>query len=297
MRDLTEQKTDNSEELQHIESFENSWLVEENKDIVNLAQAFSANFGTELSQYLGKKIDFEYKAIKYLEDKDTIKNYKDFIYTVFALQNREEQGLLLFDFQSASLFIDYLYGYVGNESNKELLSFGNCSLKVIDQIGNLCLVSLGKIFSEQIDFQPQLLKSTLYLKNLNFRHIEEKNYQILFQMNANKVNCFFKLILPQKILEEMAFYNHTIKNETADDCLQDEFNSSLKKEVIESTVNVIAMLPEIKLPLNKVMNLKSGDLIEVSDPSLVELCVDNKKVFNAQLGQLNSYKAVKTIVD
>lgn len=276
-----------------FDSLAENWLLEENKELVNLVQSFSVHFRSELSQYLGKHVDIEFQQIECLQEKNKLQNIQDSVYIIFALEERVEQGLILFDFQSISFFIDYLYGYTGNEKNEEFFSFGHCSLKVVEQIGNLFLNDLRLFFSNKIQFEPRLIKSTLYLKDLGFLNTEEKSYKIVFKMITNNLNCSFSLILPQNILEELVFNSQVSKIKTEGTHTVEE--ASLKKEVIDSTVTVTAFLPEIKLPLNKVVDLKPGDLIEISDPSLVELRIDNKKVSKAQLGQLNSYKVVKMI--
>ena len=70
-------------------------------------------------------------------------------------------------------------------------------------------------------------------------------------------------------------------------------DEEIKKDIISSSVTLIATLDDIKLKIKQIMELKSGDLIPISDPTVVFLTHNNKKIFKGTAGQANTKRVVK----
>ena len=73
----------------------------------------------------------------------------------------------------------------------------------------------------------------------------------------------------------------------------DSGQGNLKGELSDVSVELVAVLPEVKLNLSSVMNLKKGDLIPIGDPQQVELKVGDRRAYKAVVGQSNALRVVK----
>lgn len=287
-----ETKTAEPSELE--ESFSTGLDPVENKSIRGIINNFSVSCSEDFSKYLGKKVDFEFKSMDFLDSKDAIEKLDHYIFSSFSIKDQTELGLILLDYKALSAFIDCLFGYAGEDHAEDAFQFGKFSLNIAHQCAQISLKILEQLISEFMEFQPVLSKSTNGIKGINYQRLADKNYQMVFTMTIKQLSVSFYLVFPQTLIEQVVFLDSP-KEGMVEANLGKELSNHLINEVVDSTVNLVAVLPEIKLRLSEVLNLKPGNLISIGDPTQVELRVDNKKLYDAHVGQVNSYRVVKTL--
>lgn len=262
----------------------------ENKSIVNLIERFSYLFADRLSLFLNKKMDVEFDSMQSIQTEEKIHQDTHSVVSSFSINKQSDYGLIFLDASLLDLSINFLFGHVDMDEHKPAFAFGKFSLKIAQEISTRSVEILQEIMPDYIAFNPTLLKTTDQLKNVNHHSMSENAYEFVFKIKEKKSCHFFMFMLPEKIVEEIIFQNK--KNEVSMET-PPALNEQLKNDVIDTTVDIVAVLPDIKLKFSDVMNLKSGDLIPIYDPKEIELRVGNKKLFKGTAGQANSFKVVK----
>lgn len=71
------------------------------------------------------------------------------------------------------------------------------------------------------------------------------------------------------------------------------WQKAIEHQVIDSMVTLVVSLPSVQLNASELVSLKEGDLIPISDPTAVEVYLNNVKLFDAMAGQSNSNLIIK----
>ena len=70
---------------------------------------------------------------------------------------------------------------------------------------------------------------------------------------------------------------------------------AIENQVVDSNITIIASLPEINFKAKDLMSLKNGDLIPIGDPTLVDVYLNDVKLFCANAAQANSKRIIKIL--
>lgn len=265
----------------------------EHRSVVGMVHRFTVHFAEQLSNYLGKKITVELDQMELIESQSMLDALRDVIYASYSMNNEREMGVVILDYALLDMFIDFLFGYDSPGEAKKEFAFGACSLKIAQEIAQFSLTVFEKVISEYTQFQCSLQRATTSIKDISHQRVAPNCYEIVFRVNVKKLSRSMRIFIPQAIIERIV-YGTDMKSPGTNQQDEEALKDQLKNDIIDTTVNLVAVLPAIKLRFNEVLNLKSGDLIPIDDPTQVELCVDNKKLYKAQVGQVNSYRVVKT---
>lgn len=266
----------------------------ENKSILSVIEQFCMTFSEQFSAYLGKKIEVEFSSIDCIEPNLKTDNINDYILSTFSIENVAGLGLVLFDNQLLDITIDSLFGAERTGEKRSEYTFGKCSLNIAQEIVTKALNIIQKAISEYTECSISLIKTSIHLKDIAYQNVSERVFQFGFKIKGKNGSQHFICLLPELVVEHIIYHNQELTNQSTEE-KNILINNQLKNDVIDTTINLIAVLPDIKLKFNDVMNLKSGDLIPIPDPNEVELRVGNKKLYKALVGQSNSYRVVKTL--
>jgi flagellar motor switch protein FliM len=136
------------------------------------------------------------------------------------------------------------------------------------------------------------ITKTSVLSNLTSNlHTADEVYLLSMSVLFDEVETTLKLMIPLNFLDELI---HTKAGEIKHRD-RDSWRNTIKNEVIDSYVTVSVALPDISMQVNDFMGLKEGDMIPIGDPTLVYVCLNNLKLFNALAGQSNAKRVAKII--
>lgn len=267
----------------------------ENKNVILIIDNFLVTFGSQLSAFIGKKIDIEFNALERMEAKSCLEQNKaNTILSNFTIANQDKYGVIVFDTVLLYVVINYLFGCDHSAGEEQLLKFGNCSLKIARKIAEFSLSSLQNSMAKFINFNAILLKSSDNSKETSPQNLQDNVYHMVFKIIGKEFTHSLSFILPENIIEQIIFQNQpVITQDTSVD--KEKSGEQQKNEVIDSSVTLVAVLPNIKLKFADIINLKAGDLIPIGDPEQVELKVGEKKAYNAVAGQASSFRVVKIV--
>lgn len=264
----------------------------ENKKISGIIDNFVSLFQRSLSAFLGKKMELGFNSSKFSTVSELNITNPPYILSSVRFAPQNLSGLVFFDYAFIHTIIDILYGAGNYKSDVIISNLGNLGMVIAKKIIELCMASLQEAISEYEKTQITHLKTTEQTSLILNQPLSDQFFDLTFHADFNGVNCLFHIAIPDALFEEM-----TIKEdiETIENQEPLVIKNTIKKDIIDSTVTLIASLQEIKLSITDIMNLKSGDVIPIHDPTIVYLSHNQKVIFKASVGQLNSSRVVKIL--
>ena len=121
---------------------------------------------------------------------------------------------------------------------------------------------------------------------------EDKIYALELSFGLGEVEMTIRCMLPEAAIKELLVVT---KKTEAKHREKDFWRTAIKTQVVDSIVNVSVSLPDVTLKVSELMALKAGDIIPISDPTLVYVCLNNLKLFRAKAGQSNAKRVAKIV--
>ncbi len=294
-----ENQTDTPAEGDFDKAFDVDEITIENRNIQSLVDGFSNDFSKALAVFLGKKFEITFRTLKYIEIKDILSLEDLWVYANFNMVNHHHHGLILFEKSLLNACVDYLFGSEELSEAAPGLHYGECAIKVARKIADICLRALQKSVELITEFNATLLecndKPKAVIRN---RYMPEKCCKFTFELSGMSSLFTLSFVIPESQMENITFQPHTNASpqtdmKGAETLPLTSAKGNLKDELNDVAVDLVAVLPEVKLNLSKVMNLKKGDLIPIGDPQQVELRVGDRLAYKAVVGQSNALRIVK----
>lgn len=282
-----------SDEQQFSASFLASFSPFESKKLINIINQFIVDFASKMTTFIGKKIDIEFNSmqvsqINNFSEKEGVK------FANFRIDQFLQEGFLVIENKILNPIINILFGYDEQESMDGIVQLGKFSNIIAKKIIEIMLDSLKTVVNEVTAFEPTLVKISDDIKAFNSQNFPDKFYQIVFRITCFNCHCPIYIFLPELFIEKMT-YDKKIEEPALSANEAASVNNRLKKELIDTTVVLTAVLPSIKIKLQDVVKLKPGDLIPIDDPTQVELMLAHKKAYKALVGQAQERRVVKVM--
>ncbi len=301
---MTEEELDAIVSLTNAANHSNSLLSQkngklvplENAKVLNLIESFVAESQKKLSSFLRKKIIVQFISITACDLGKLHSEENNIIFSTFEIPSLKQKGLIYFDFLFLHTVINLLYGGNIDPNEPTITGLGKAGIKIAGHISGVCLNILQKALEELITTDINLLKTSQQLNLLISQPTPEPCFHLVFQVNFGEISSHLNFIIAEQGLQHLVADQSTEPVETNHSASQDEhFRALLKNELIDSTVTIRACLPEIKLKVKDVMNLKAGDMIPIGDPTIGYIMLNQKKLFKVLAGKSNSIRVLKII--
>jgi flagellar motor switch protein FliM len=264
----------------------------ENKKIAGLIENITNLFQRSLSDFLGKKIDLHFNTMQISTVAELSLDKTPYVLSSIHFTPSDLSGLIYFDYAFIHNVIDILFGAGIYKSDTIISSLGKSGGIIAKKVTELFILNLQDAISEHEKIQINLLKTTEHSGMILNQPFPDQVFDLAFEVEFNGMKSQLHIAVPDVIFENIAVDNQTNLFENADDVI---VNDSLKKEIIDSTVTLTAFLQDIKLKVSDIMELKSGDMISIHDPTIVYLAHNQKKIFKGSIGQSNSLRVVKIL--
>jgi flagellar motor switch protein FliM len=264
----------------------------ENKKIVGIIENATNLFKKSLSDFLAKKIDLHFNTIQFSTVADLNLGETPYVLSSIHFTPSDLSGLIYFDYVFIHNVIDILFGAGIYKSKAIISSLGKSGGVIAKKVIEFFIAGLQEAISEHEKTQINLLKITENSSLILNQPLPEQFFDLAFEVEFNGVNAQLHIAIPDLIFENIIVDNKANPFENSDDII---VKDSLKKEIIDSTVTLTAYLQDIKLKVSDIMELKSGDMISIHDPTIVYLAHNQKKIFKGSVGQSNSLRVVKIL--
>lgn len=263
----------------------------QNKKSTGILENFVILFRNALSTFLGKKIDVQFDHMKVCELKELHLDKTAVILSSVQFTTHQQSGLLFFDYAFMHFIIDILYGAGQYKNDTIITSLGKSGIVIAEKVATLCVNALQEAIKEYEPVQIERVKTTEQRGLILNKPLSEQYVHFAFYVHINEKQCPLHIAIPDALYDEITYQEeqNPIQNNAT------IVNDSLKKDIIDSTITLVASLQEIKVKITDIMNLKSGDLIPIHDPTIVFMKHNDKKIFKGTVGQANSLRVVKII--
>lgn len=271
----------------------NDFLALNNKNAKEFLQEFVLECQRVLSSFLRKKISISLDSVTpFVPDQYQADGKKELVLS-FQTQPRIHYGIIFFDFLFLHIVITVLFGGELDPNEPVMNRSGKLGMKIATKLAELCLQAMEKIIKDYLKIEmtltnlnPQLYHFVNQDKLISFLCF---NLGIHYESTTTQLNIVVPGHLFDAKIEELSVPVEINEEESPDDSLERLFESQLQDSMVEISVS----LPDIKLRVNDALDLKTGDIIPIGDPSSVMIYLGSKKIFKGQAGQIKQKRVVK----
>lgn len=267
----------------------------ENKKTTSIIETFVTAYQKKLTSFLHKKINIQFSSINISKLDDYHDKDKRMIWTSFAINEGVHYGLVVFDYPFLHTVINLLYGGQVNHQEPMIKNLGKSGHKIAEKFAHMSMSMFEQAMAEYGSVGLHLLKTAEQLGLVLNQSSSENHYQLSFQVSFYDLDTSLSFIIPCSFFDALTFNAPIDSHQEASTAMNMDFSELLQQELVESTVTLEAFLPSMSLKIKEAMNLKTGDLIPIGDPTMVELLLNQKKLFKALVGRANNRRVVKII--
>jgi flagellar motor switch protein FliM len=272
--------------------YNTSAIPVENKKRASIIECFIICCERKLSTFLGRKTEVTFEGMKVCEIKELNLDKTPVILSSALYAPYNQTGLLFFDYALMQGVMDILFGAGPYKNKTTITTLGKFGIVIAKKLSELCLSALQEAVSEYEHLQINLLKTTEQRSLILNQSLPDQVFNLTFQINLEEIICRLNIAIPDAIFNEITAQAELSPIENQQTSM---INDAVKKDIIDSTITLTASLQDIKLKITDIMNLKSGDLIPIQDPTIVCLSHHQKKLFKGSVGQSNAVRVVKII--
>ena len=160
---------------------------------------------------------------------------------------------------------------------------------VAEKICQLGLEGLVTACKEYGDLSCEIVK-TITMPNLTSKmSMEDKIYSIDMTIMIGNIETQMCIIISEAFIREFI----PVKTKEVKHVESNFWRGAIETQVSDSSITINVTLPDVKVKVNDLMNMKNGDIIPIGDPTLAYVCLNKLKLFRASAGQANSKRVVK----
>lgn len=256
-----------------------------------MVDSFVLSLRESIEAFIGCKVQFTFQSLEQQQAKQFSPPPEINVLTSFSIANITHNGLFGFGFEFLDPIVSILYG--GGPSFKPSKTIGKAGLKVAEKLSTIAIGIFHNALQEITPSQFSLINTSGQSKTMFNRYLPEQFFNLRLKVSINERESFLHLIFPEMLfastLDEFSESNDTINKSNAVPYSGEQF----RKELIESKITLIAELDTIKMKINDVLSLKAGDLINIPDPSHVNIIHNGKVIFKGTAGKADSNKVIK----
>jgi len=273
-----------------VENFSSNIVVMKNKSVVHLIDSFILETQNKLCAFLRKNITLKFSTIESC-CLDELHPEPDETIATFSMSGLDPKGFIILPQLLIDCVINALYGGDLTTQGDALPCIGEMGKRLAKKIAELCITAFGRTSPQKKNGDISLDKITDFTHFIPEGIAKYTLYKLIIDFTMEEVNLSFMFSFPECYLDE-------IEPSGAQDTdklvgVNNVNTQLLEKELSESSITLVAFLPEIPIKMGDIMKLKSGDIIPISDPNILYLSVNHKKLFKGLVGSNDTSRVVK----
>jgi flagellar motor switch protein FliM len=275
-----------NENLQVDESVVNTKAI---KTIMELTWSECENL---LSSFLRKKIAVRLKDMPHRKLADYLDSDKH-MYSVFLIEPFNCYSLVIIDMPFLHYMISYLYGGQKNTNNDTIIeSPGKIGVIITTKISEIILDGFIQACKEYGSITYQTIKTVTLPNLISKLGMEDRVFSLNLSAIFGEKETSFSIILAEEFIFKFLPANPVPEVPATE---TQSWRTAIQKQVIDSYVTLSVSIPEVTIKASELLALKPGDLIPISDPTSVNICLNSLKLFSGTAGQANSTRVVKIL--
>lgn len=214
------------------------------------------------------------------------------VYAVFQLKPDHYYGIVVMDLPLLHQMINLIYGGQINEKEPIMEAPGNVGVIVASKIADLALQGFAEGCREYGVINYEMVKTVILPNLISKLAMDDRVYAIEHEVIFGAVTTSLSIFVPEAFLQD---FTTTHPTEIAHVEPSSSWRSAIETQVIDSHVTVTVSLPDISIKAKDLIALKNGDIIPISDPTQVDVCLNGVKLFRGSAAQANSNLVVKIL--
>ncbi|MDO5056393.1 MAG: flagellar motor switch protein FliM [Lautropia sp.] len=257
-------------------------------------ERFARSFGLAMFGFMQRNPEISHTA-------PSVLRYSDFIATVEApssiniMQTRPLAGsaLLILDAALVSTVVDLMFGGSGRPIRKhEGREFSITEQRLIQKIIELSCAEYAKAWASVHPFQMQFSRAETHPQFANIAIPAEMVVSTRFTLDFNGQQGSIQVCIPYSVLEPIRDTLSSTLN-THGSGGERNWVGQMSKEIRPANVEMVAELTTALLTLGELMNLRTGDVIEIETGPEAVLKIGQVPMFSGRYGEHNGHYAVR----
>jgi flagellar motor switch protein FliM len=281
-----------------------------------LAEAIRFDYEKSLSAFLRKKVFVKLKGASLAKVSDVLKgstaetptitegveaptvtppdagNLPPNIYSIFRLTPTDSYGMCVLSPALMFPIINLLFGGQPGVKDAATEAIGKMGIIIAEKLSQLLLASLVQSCQDYGTVSSDVAKTTMTPHLISHVSMDDNMFAVEMTVTFDDQESPVTLLMAEEFLQDFVFVNFKAERKHRE---KDFWRTAIKTQVVDSLVNVAVTLPDVQIKVNEFMGLKAGDVIPISDPTLVYICLNSLKLFRAKAGQSNSKRVVKIL--
>lgn len=259
--------------------------------IANISETLREILESKLTALFRKKIVMKTSPATALSLEELVKDDSEAnVYSIFKIKSHNTTVLVVMTNDFLDIAMNLLFGGKLQESGEGSVQLGKVGVIASEKLALIVLESFVSAVSEYEKIVVEHYK-TSHLLHTIMTLPNDKIHCHELTVCFNEIEKKFKLYLPEEFLAAIAPVNIGAGKHRE----KDFWRTSIKEEVVDSYVTVTTNMSDVKINVNKLLELKEGDEIEIIDPTVVYVCLNDLKIYRALAGQSNSKVVVKIV--
>lgn len=259
--------------------------------IANISETLREILESKLTALFRKKIVMKTSPATALSLEELVKDDSEAnVYSIFKIKSHNTTVLVVMTNDFLDIAMNLLFGGKLQESGEGSVQLGKVGVIASEKLALIVLESFVSAVSEYEKIVVEHYK-TSHLLHTIMTLPNDKIHCHELTVCFNEIEKKFKFYLPEEFLAAIAPVNIGAGKHRE----KDFWRTSIKEEVVDSYVTVTTNMSDVKINVNKLLELKEGDEIEIIDPTVVYVCLNDLKIYRALAGQSNSKVVVKIV--
>ncbi len=257
-------------------------------------ERFSRHFRINLFNMLRRSAEISVGGVQVMK-------FSEYIHTLFVptslnlihMHPLRGTGLIVFEPKLVFTVLDNYFGGEGRfQARIEGREFTATELRVINVVLKLCFEDLAEAWAPVMDMEFEFVHHEVNPQFANIVTPSEVVVISTFHIELDGGGGDIHVTLPYAMLEPI---RELLDTGLQSDRSQDDgrWSKSMREEIMVADVTLAADLTETPLSLQKVLDLKPGDILPIEMPKTVVAKVEDVPMFRATFGEHKSNAALK----
>jgi flagellar motor switch protein FliM len=217
------------------------------------------------------------------------------IYNLLFIKPYNTYGLIHFPYEFQNFVVMSLFGGACPDKEPLFQGIGKVGQRVVLRILKLIFDALNIAWNEFAHFDFEIVKTFVNHNLITKISRKEMLVIIRYHIQFNGISTWFDIVFPHTLMEQMKLIAQQKEASVFKRPEEGIWHQALREELMNTHADITALLPEINLPLKDVLNLKTGDVIPISDPREVYICSGESKLYRATAGVNGTQRVIKIL--
>lgn len=260
--------------------------------LANIIENLRNEIETKLTVLLRKKITVKLATPTLTKIQDRLKETAEgAVGSSFKIDPYDSPALIYSEHKFLDNIINLLYGGKLQAEESQQAPLGKIGLITAEKMHDMLVECVAEAGKEYGALAFKSYKTAANLVTINNIPDDESIYYADIKIVIEDSESSVGLYLTEELLIKLI----PVKTGKGRHREKDFWRTAIKSEVVDSYVTVTTCISDVQIKLKDFVQLKEGDELQINDPTLVYICLNNLKLYRGLAGQSNSKMVAKIV--